>query len=70
MICTTDKTCHKCCIFGGLLLLALGVLFLLRDVGVWDFWNIQWWTALLLFLGLTAVGHSFCGPCQDLAKKK
>ncbi|MBW2996998.1 hypothetical protein KY349_01515 [Candidatus Woesearchaeota archaeon] len=40
------------CIWCGLIVLALGVLFLLRDLNVWNFWNIQWWTAAFLLMGL------------------
>ncbi len=44
--------CKKCNMVTGLLFLVLGVLFLLRDLNVWGFWNIQWWTALFLLAGL------------------
>jgi len=36
----------------GWLLLIVGVLLLLRDLGQWDFWNLQGWTLLFLILGL------------------
>ncbi|MEK6835914.1 MAG: hypothetical protein AABX55_02730, partial [Nanoarchaeota archaeon] len=35
--------------------LVVGVLFLLRDfgwLGGWDFWGVQWWTAVFLLVGL------------------
>ncbi len=32
--------------------LVLGVLFLIRDLGGWDFLGIQWWTVAFLLLGL------------------
>ena len=39
----------------GVLLFVVGVLFLLRDLNVlgnWNFWNIQWWSALFVIFGL------------------
>jgi len=36
----------------GWLLLIVGVLLLLRDLGHWDFWNVQGWTLAFLALGL------------------
>ena len=60
--------CKKCGMLAGALLLVLGVLFLLRDLGVWDFWNVQWWTALILFAGLAHLGTSNCPECQKLRK--
>ncbi|MFH1401304.1 MAG: hypothetical protein ABIH41_07345 [Nanoarchaeota archaeon] len=49
---------------GGLVLI-VGVLFLLRDLTVWNFWNIQWWTAAFLIAGLGALGASCCKMCQS-----
>lgn len=51
----SGASCSMCCrprcgCAWGLLL--LGVLFLLRDFGVWNFWNIQPWTVVFLLLGL------------------
>ncbi|NQU78802.1 hypothetical protein HQ545_03445 [Candidatus Woesearchaeota archaeon] len=60
--------CEKCMKIGGIIILVLGVLFLLRDVGVWNFWNIQWWTVVFLFFGLTHIGHSFCPECKKVKK--
>ena len=45
--------------FGWIFLIA-GIVFLLRDWGIWDFWNIQWWTVLFIFIGLSA----FCKCCN------
>jgi len=60
--------CNRCKLLSGLLLLVLGVLFLLRDLGVWDFWNIQWWTALILLMGLAHFGTKFCPECKKVCK--
>ncbi len=61
----TMHACGKCMKIGGAVFLVLGVLFLLRDLGVWNFWNIQWWTVLFLLVGLI----KFKG-CKDCEKKK
>jgi hypothetical protein len=45
----------------GLLFLALGVLFLLRDLNVWNFWNISWFTVAFLVGGLFKLIHG--GMC-------
>jgi hypothetical protein len=49
---------------------ALGIAFLLRDLGIWDFWNIQWWTALFLWLGIASFGMRTCPDCQAMMRKK
>jgi len=62
--------CKKCLTFS---LLGLGVLFLLRDLGVWNFWNVSWWTALLLLGGVKGFATGHCKDCQVLnapSKKK
>ncbi len=55
----------KCIGMTGILLLVSGILFLLRDLGVWNFWNIQWWTVLLIIGGFTIMALSGCkeGDC-------
>ena len=67
--------CKKCTSMCGVLLLALGVVFLLRDVGIWDFWNIQWWTAVLIAAGVGSLASAGCPDCKairtgGMAKKK
>mgnify|MGYP001557950142 CR=1 len=57
--------CNKCMGVCGSILLILGILFLLRDLNVWDFWNIQWWSALLIVFGL---GHLCMKKCPDCQK--
>ena len=56
--------CRKCMKIGGVLVLAFGVLFLLRDLGIWSFWNIQWWTVLFVLIGVIKLGSSSCSDCQ------
>ncbi len=62
--------CKKCHMVTGLLFLVLGVLFLLRDLNVWDFWNIQWWTALFLLAGLCGCAMHTCPDCCATMGKK
>jgi len=54
----------------GLGILALGVLFLLVDLGILTLWGINWWTALFLLMGLGAVSHGCCKECEDTCKPK
>ena len=56
-------------ICGGLML-AAGVLFLLRDLGIWNFWNLQWWTVLFILMGVGSLGWAHCPDCQMVAKGK
>lgn len=63
------KGCDKCCKMTGLIFLVVGVLFLLGDLGVWDFWNIQWWTALFIIIGVSGVAMGKCKACQEVRKK-
>ncbi len=51
---------------GGASFLVLGVLFLLRDFGIWGFWNIQWWTALFLVWGIGSLGSAGCPDCKAM----
>ena len=61
--------CKKSGMLCGLSVLALGILFLLRDLGVWNFWNIQWWTALFLLVGVGHLSWSKCADCQAMDGK-
>ncbi len=45
-VCDT-KICKGC----SLVALIVGVLFLLKDFGVWNFWGINWWTVGFLLVG-------------------
>ena len=60
--------CKKCEMIVASLMLVLGVLFLLADlkVGGWNFWGINWWTALFLAIAVASFGHRSCADCQAL----
>ena len=60
--------CPKCRAITAVLVLLLGVALLLVDLGVWKFWNIQWWTGLLLVMGVTGLAMRFCSDCQAMCK--
>lgn len=62
--------CNKCSKISGVILLALGVLFLLRDLNLWNFFNIQWWTALFILLGVVSLACSGCKDCQNMKEGK
>jgi hypothetical protein len=36
----------------GIIVLIIGILFLLVDLGVWNFIGIQWWTVLFVLFGI------------------
>ena len=65
--------CSKCMKLAGASFLVLGILFLLRDLNIWDFWGISWWTALFVVWGIGAIGSSQCPECKAVrgeSKKK
>ena len=61
--------CGKCTKVCGILLLALGIIFVLQDRGIWDFWGISWYTAVFLLVGIGHIGSSSCAECQATKKK-
>jgi hypothetical protein len=63
-------TCDKCMKMGGLLFLILGILFLLQDLAIWDFWNISWYTALFLLAAVMGFATASCPACQTVRKGK
>ena len=56
--------CEKCGKFAGVVLLLAGVGFLLVDLGVWTFWNVKWYTILILLGGLVMLGSNCCPECK------
>ncbi|MBI4139491.1 hypothetical protein HY483_00855 [Candidatus Woesearchaeota archaeon] len=62
--------CHNCSRTGGIMLLIAGLLFLSRDLGLWDFWNVQWWSLLLILAGVAHLGMSHCKQCQEMCGMK
>ena len=60
--------CDKCMKVGGIVFLAFGLAYLAVDLNWWDFWNIQWWTALFLAMGLGSLGSASCKDCQAMRK--
>lgn len=62
--------CEKCGKMCGVLVLALGILFLLQDLNVWNFWNIKWYTAVFVLVGLGALLCGKCPECNPVVKKK
>ena len=62
--------CGKCMKIGGFAFLALGVLFLARDLTGWTFWNIQWWSALFIMWGIGSLASMNCPDCQAVRGEK
>ena len=58
--------CGKCVKIVGAIFLVLGVVFLLGDLGYWDFWNIEWYTALFIIVGVTHLASAGCSDCKAL----
>lgn len=54
-VCSETGCCMPCAAWWGVIVLAFGVLFLLRDLNVWNFWNIQWWTVAFLLMGVWTI---------------
>lgn len=64
--------CKKCSTVSGVLLLVLGLVFLLGDLGVWN-WGVSWYSALFILLGVVAIAKNSCSACQEMcaaSKKK
>ena len=65
-----DNMCWNCGKkWWGLLVLVLGILLLLRDLGVWAFWNIDAWTLVFLVIGFGVTTTSMC-MCQEKMEGK
>ncbi|MCP3682578.1 MAG: hypothetical protein GY861_07810 [bacterium] len=54
----------------ALVILLVGVLFLLKDLGVWDFWQINGWTVIFLVVGFAMLTHPHGNCCVPGSKKK
>ena len=44
----------------GWVILIIGVLYLLNDLGWWNVWVVNWWTAVFVLVGL----GMFCKCCD------
>ena len=51
---------------GGASFLILGIVFLLKDLNYWNFWNISWWTALFVVMGVAHLGSANCPDCKAI----
>ena len=60
--------CKKCQMVCGVLMLLAGLAFLLVDLGMWTFWNIQWWTVLFLLWGVGGIAMRCCPDCQAMKR--
>ena len=62
--------CRKCMGICGGLFLVFGLLFLLQDLGVWDFWGISWYTVLFVLMGAGGLAQRTCDDCMAMKKSK
>ena len=65
-----EAMCKKCTMLGGVVLLVLGLLYLLSDLAVIGWWNLNWWTVVFLLMGLLHLGKGHCHDCLTMGKKK
>lgn len=64
--------CMKCRKCSGWMLLAIGVVLVLQDLGTWDI-GLSWYTLGFLYMGFTKVAMVSCKGCQAMCstdKKK
>lgn len=60
--------CKKCMGFIGILAIVSGLMFLLRDLNIWNFWNIQTGTVIILLAGFGLFFSSGCTECNPEIK--
>jgi len=58
-VCKSCKCPHH--YLGAIVVLAVGILFLLKDWNVWNFWGITGWSALFVLVGLGLLIKRTCG---------
>ncbi|MFC2136255.1 hypothetical protein ACFLTH_16685 [Bacteroidota bacterium] len=61
--------CSKCKIITGVLLFLLGIVLLLKDLAIWDFWGVSWWTAIIVIAGIVTCCSGFCPMCNESCYK-
>ena len=62
--------CKKCSGICGWLLLIAGLLFLLKDIGLANWWNISGWSIVFLLAGIAHIGMGHCRDCQEMCGMK
>jgi len=62
--------CNKCHKATGWLFLIVGILFLLKDLNIWNFFGIEWWTAFFIIAGFVSLAKTKCPECNIVMKKK
>ena len=62
--------CEKCCKITAWLFLLVGLALLLVDFGVWDFWGISWYAAVIFVIGFAGVAQTFCADCRTANRRR
>ena len=65
--------CSNCYKIGGATLLVLGLAFLVKDLGYWRFFGVEWYTALFIVMGIGSIASANCPDCRAVrgeVKKK
>ena len=47
----------KCPAWCAWIVLIIGIIYLLQDLNVWNWWPFNWWTVLFVLMGLKFVFH-------------
>jgi len=58
--------CKKCSKISGIMILVAGVLFLLQDLAIWNFWGLNWYTVLFIIIGVTCFATTKCPDCSGM----
>ena len=64
------RLCKKCMALSGVFWAIFGILFLLKDLNVWNYGGINWWSIAFLLFGLNLLMARFCPKCQELNWEK
>jgi len=60
--------CKKCGNGTGVLIVLVGILYLLSDLGYIAWWTLNWWTIFFLIWGLKMWGMTNCKECCPTSK--
>lgn len=58
--CSTGSCCASSKMWTGVILLVIGILYLLQDMGTIRWWTYSWWTVAFLIMGLKKLCWSCC----------
>lgn len=62
--------CPRCTKITGIMFVALGIMFLMKDLGAWNLGGVSWGSAFLLAVGVSFFAKSLCRDCNMLSSGK